>query len=90
MYLFRKITDLDNLIGTFDCGYSTDWKFSNFAVTFILREISFCLFQKALTVLKTLNFDFWKNFTLEYVKRSQMSNFRNAFENGQNVSFWSS
>ena len=69
---FSNGTDLGNLIGDFDCGYSIQWKFSNFPAIMILREISFSWFQKVknavLTVLKMLNFDFQKNFTLENVK----------------------
>ena len=39
-------TDLSSLIGIFNCGYSIVWKFSNFPVILILREISFSWFQK--------------------------------------------
>ena len=34
-------TDLGSLIGDFDCGYSTEWKFSHLPATLILREINF-------------------------------------------------
>ena len=37
----QKRTDLGSLIGNFDCGYSTVWKFSNFPSALILREINF-------------------------------------------------
>ena len=33
--------DLSSLIGIFNCGYSTVWKFGNFPAILILREISF-------------------------------------------------
>ena len=53
----------------------TMWKFSNFPATLILREINFADFTRSKTVVLTfseaLNFDFWKNFTLENVTISQ-------------------
>ena len=39
--IHRQGTDLGNLIGTFDFGYFTVWKFSNFPGTLILCEINF-------------------------------------------------
>ena len=42
----RLLTDLGSLIGIFDFGYATVWKFSNFPGTLILREIDFGWFQK--------------------------------------------
>ena len=39
--LQKLCTDLDSLMGNFDCGYFTNWKFSNFPATLILREINF-------------------------------------------------
>ena len=36
-----KFTDLDSLIGNFECGYFTVWKFPNFSATVISREINF-------------------------------------------------
>ena len=38
--LRKKITDLGRLIGNFDCGYSTMWKFRNFSATLVLRQIN--------------------------------------------------
>ena len=43
---FSPTTYLDSLIGNFDSGYSTEWKFSNFLAALILREINFGSFQK--------------------------------------------
>ena len=39
-HLFTN-TDMSSLIGNFDCGYSTVWKFSYFPATLILCEINF-------------------------------------------------
>ena len=53
---FRVCTDLGSLIGNFDRGYSSDWKFSNFPATLILCEINLGWFQKG----KNCNFNnFW-------------------------------
>ena len=41
-----NFTDLSSLIGNFDWGYSTVWKFSHFPATLILREIYFGWFQR--------------------------------------------
>ena len=42
LYIFLlENTDMGILIGNFDCGYSTVWKFSHFSTTLILREINF-------------------------------------------------
>ena len=74
--IFPQIgTDQGSLIRIFDYGYCTVWKFSNFSATLIFREINFGRVQKikgaTLTILKALNFDLWKNFTLENIKSSQ-------------------
>ena len=42
-----RCTDLDSLIGNFDCRYSTVWKLSNFPAPLILCENNFCWFQKS-------------------------------------------
>ena len=34
-------TDLGSLVGNFNCGYYTVWKFSNFPTKLILRKIHF-------------------------------------------------
>ena len=49
-------------------GNSTAWKFGNIPGTLISRKNNFGCFQKVLTILEALNFDFWKNFTLGNVK----------------------
>ena len=55
-------TDLGSLIGIFDYGYFTVWKFSNFSDTLISHEINFADFRRSKTavliILKALNFDF--------------------------------
>ena len=75
-------TDLGSLIGIFDSGYSTVWKFSKVPCTLILREVNFDGFQKIknfrLTILVALNFDFWKKFKIQ------------SCSNGQNGSFGAS
>ena len=77
--IFPQIgTDQGSLIRIFDYGYCTVWKFSNFSATLIFREINFGRVQKikgaTLTILKALNFDFWKHFTLEMSKVPKNAN----------------
>ena len=43
---FIHNTDLGSLIGNFDYGYFTMWKFNNFSVTLILSKINFGRFQR--------------------------------------------
>ena len=58
-------TDLGSLNGNFDCVFHcTVWNPSNFLAT--------------LTILRALNFDFWKNLTLENVKTPKNSKFTAA------------
>ena len=70
-------TDLGSLNGTFDCGCTTVWKFSNFPATLILREINFSWYQRVkdwhFNLLGGFEFWFLKNFTLEKIKSCQKS-----------------
>ena len=78
----KIITDLGSLIGNFDSENSIVWDFSNIPATLILLKSIFDKFRgpktAVLTILDTLNFDFWKNFTLQNVKISQKFKFRAA------------
>ena len=86
-------TGLGSLIGIFDCGCSTVWKFSNFPAIQILRENNFGKFQKVKTAvsatLEGLNYDFLGILRL---KMSKCPNIENSepLICGQNGSFSSS
>ena len=67
-FLIWTSTDLGSLIGNFNCGYWTVWKFCIFSATMILREINFAWFQmvKKCSFYNFEGFEFWflENFTL--------------------------
>ena len=60
-----KSTDLDSKIGNFDCGYSTEWKFSNLPAAMILHEINFSWFQK----VKNCLCDYFEGFEFWFLKK---------------------
>ena len=75
-YQFWVSTDLGSQIGNFDFGYSIVCGiFAIFLPIWFYVKSILVDFRRSktaiLTILKVLNFDFWKNFTLEIVKDSQ-------------------
>ena len=72
-----KCTDLGNLIGNFDCGYSTIWKFSKFSAILILREINFGWLQKVKNC-RFNNFEGFEFWFLEKVHTRKCQKFQNV------------
>ena len=77
-----KFTDLSSLIGNFDCGYSTLWKFNNFLpLWFYMKSILAELRGSKtiiLTILVALNFDILGISCLKKSKISKSSKCRAA------------
>ena len=71
----------------FDCGNLAIFQPLCFYVKTILADFTGSK-TAILTILEALNFEFWKNFTLENVTNSQKFKIQSC-PNGQNGRFWS-
>ena len=84
-HIFLTCTDLDSLIEIFHCRHFLQLWFYVKSILVDFRRSK----TAVLTILEALNFDFWKNFTLENVKSPQIFKIQSCW-NGQNGSFWGS
>ena len=70
-------TDLGIKLWTFDCGYPTVLKFSNFSATLNLREINFGWFQK----VKDCYFNHFEGFEFWFLQKFHTWNVKSSQKN---------